>query len=63
MEIYEGEVLNGLYNGLGVAHYRNGLIYKGYFLENLRNGPGVIIYGKKMFKGLFIMDRLIGKIQ
>lgn len=52
-----------MYNGLGIIHYSNGLIYKGYFYQNMKNGPAVIIYGKKMYKCLYIMNKLIGEPQ
>lgn len=29
---YMGEVKDGMFNGLGVLEYKNGIIYKGYFL-------------------------------
>nr|DBA20261.1 TPA: hypothetical protein GDO54_015973 [Pyxicephalus adspersus] len=40
VEKYEGELVNGLYEGDGVAYYKDGNVYKGTFSEGLMHGKG-----------------------
>ena len=63
IERYEGEVSDGLYNGIGTIFYVNGVIYKRYFQDGARNGFGVMIYGSSKYKCLFVMNKLVGELK
>lgn len=54
--MYSGEMHEGQFNGVGVLHYSNGVIFKGYFYNGCKNGPGVIVYGSQAYKCLYVMD-------
>ena len=63
IEVYEGQVNNGVYNGVGTIYYNNGVIFKGFFLNGVQNGFGVVIYCSSKFKCLFVMGKLIGEMK
>ena len=41
---YEGDLIDGRYNGYGELKFANGDIYKGYFKNDSYDGKGVKIY-------------------
>ena len=41
--VYEGDIKDGLLNGKGVLHYRNGFRIEGEFKDGLLNGTGVFL--------------------
>ena len=44
--LYDGEVNDGTYNGMGTGYYSNGsIMYKGEWLENIYNGMGTLYSG------------------
>ena len=51
--IYEGDFVNGKYEGNGKEIYGEGFYYIGQFKNNLRNGKGKIYYpnGNIMYEG------------
>jgi hypothetical protein len=63
LESYEGEVSNGVFQGLGILYYKNGVIFKGYFLEGAKNGPGVLIFCQNKYKCLYVMNKLVGELK
>jgi len=53
---------DGALHGLGVLEYKNGVILKGYFSNNMKNGPCLLIYGRRTWKCLYLMDKLEGEV-
>lgn len=43
-EKYEGEIKNGLREGWGIYHYRNGALYEGEWMEGKKHGVGIMKY-------------------
>ncbi|XP_069762241.1 radial spoke head 10 homolog B isoform X3 [Narcine bancroftii] len=44
VQSYEGETVQGLYEGLGIAHFQGGHIYEGDFSVNTPSGHGTYIW-------------------
>ena len=55
---YEGEMINGVYNGNGKYIYPNGEIYIGQWSNGKRHGKGILYYdnGKIAYEGDFVND-------
>ncbi|XP_075686366.1 radial spoke head 10 homolog B [Rhinoderma darwinii] len=61
VEKYEGELVNGLYEGEGAAYYKDGNVYKGMFSEGLMHGKGVYTWGDGLkYEGEFFMNFPMG---
>ena len=62
-ELYEGDIIDGKFEGKGKYIYLNGEYYIGQFKEGLRNGNGVLYYknGKIKYDGNFVNDKFEGK--
>ncbi|XP_056392006.1 radial spoke head 10 homolog B [Hyla sarda] len=61
VEKYEGELLNGLYEGEGVAYYKDGNVYRGHFSEGLMHGKGEYIWADGLkYEGEFFMNFPMG---
>jgi hypothetical protein len=54
---YQGEVENGVPNGLGILIYPNGDKYVGEYKDGVRNGQGTYTFGKEGWKG----DKYVGE--
>ena len=55
---YEGEVINGIYNGVGKLHYFNSVDYYGNFVNGIFHGYGIMTssnftYYGQFYKGVF----------
>ena len=67
MKIYEGEFINGEFNGIGIQllqNYKNDFErYEGQFKNNKKEGKGIIFYknGKKRYEGDFHDDDITGR--
>ena len=59
--VYEGQFVNGFFDGQGVMTYANGQQYKGEFKDGLWDGEGVLLYtdGSK-YEGHFEEGQLSG---
>ena len=53
----------GIYQGIGVLYYSNGVIFKGFFCCGKKNGFGVLIYGKSKYKCLYMLNNLAGELK
>ena len=55
---YEGEMIDGVYNGNGKYIYENGEIYIGQWSNGKRHGKGILYYdnGKIAYEGDFVND-------
>ncbi|KAG8558042.1 hypothetical protein GDO81_016833 [Engystomops pustulosus] len=61
VEKYEGELVNGLYEGEGVAYYKDGNIYRGLFSEGLMHGKGMYTWADGLiYEGEFFMNFPMG---
>ena len=61
VQFYEGGWHNGLKNGLGTAHYRNGDVYQGTWRDNKMSGTGVYRWSDgTVFAGQFQDDEMHG---
>ncbi|XP_018420942.1 PREDICTED: radial spoke head 10 homolog B2-like [Nanorana parkeri] len=61
IEKYEGELVHGLYEGEGVAYYKDGNVYRGTFSEGLMHGKGTYTWADGVtYEGQFSMNFLIG---
>jgi len=57
---YEGEMANGLRNGLGVFYYSNGAQYDGEWVDGKKHGNGVFTFEDgEIYEGEFISDRMV----
>lgn len=63
IECYEGEISDGIYNGIGILYYTNGVIYKGFFQNGAKHGYGLLIYGKSKYKCFYMMNQLMGELK
>ncbi|XP_063790550.1 radial spoke head 10 homolog B isoform X2 [Pseudophryne corroboree] len=58
---YEGELVNGLYEGEGVAYYKDGNVYRGMFSEGFMHGKGTYTWTDGlMYEGEFSMNCPMG---
>ncbi|XP_078413788.1 radial spoke head 10 homolog B [Cetorhinus maximus] len=58
---YEGEIIRGLYEGVGTAHFQGGHIYEGVFSEGLMHGRGTYTWRNGIkYEGDFSMNTLTG---
>ncbi|KAE8579446.1 hypothetical protein XENTR_v10024041 [Xenopus tropicalis] len=61
VEKYEGELLNGLYEGEGVAYFKDGNIYRGMFSEGMMHGKGKYTWKDGLtYEGDFYMNFPMG---
>ncbi|XP_063076665.1 radial spoke head 10 homolog B [Engraulis encrasicolus] len=61
IERYEGEKVNGVFHGDGVAHFQGGHVYKGVFSDGLMHGPGEYIWANGVrYKGEFVANSPMG---
>ncbi|XP_044160428.1 radial spoke head 10 homolog B-like [Bufo gargarizans] len=61
VERYEGELVNGLYEGEGVAYYKDGNVYRGMFSEGLMHGKGLYTWADGLkYEGEFFMNFPMG---
>ena len=62
---YEGECLDGNFEGRGTYYYEGGNRYEGQWKKGLKNGRGVLYYNhkdtKKRYEGNFINGKFEGK--
>ena len=60
--IYEGEFINGKYEGIGKYYYDDGNYYIGQWKNSLRNGEGVLYIqdGRVIYEGEFFDDKFEG---
>ncbi|XP_041062838.1 radial spoke head 10 homolog B [Carcharodon carcharias] len=58
---YEGEIIRGLYEGVGTAHFQGGHVYEGVFSEGLMHGRGTYTWRNGIkYEGDFSMNTLTG---
>ncbi|KAG9476890.1 hypothetical protein GDO78_002343 [Eleutherodactylus coqui] len=61
VEKYEGELVNGLYEGEGIAYYRDGNVYRGLFSEGFMHGKGEYTWADGLkYEGEFFMNFPMG---
>ncbi|XP_069590333.1 radial spoke head 10 homolog B isoform X1 [Ranitomeya imitator] len=61
VEKYEGDLVNGLYEGEGAAYYKDGNTYRGMFSEGLMHGRGVYTWTDGLkYEGEFFMNFPMG---
>ena len=60
--LYDGDFINGKYEGNGRENYENGTHYIGQFLGGYRHGKGVMYYnnGSILYEGDFVNDIIEG---
>ena len=60
--LYEGDFINGKFEGNGKYIYDDGDYFIGQYKNGLRNGKGIIFYknGNMMFEGDYINDKIEG---
>ena len=60
--LYEGNFINGKFEGNGKVIFDNGLYYIGQFKNGLRNGKGTLYYSNGNIKkeGIWINDEFVG---
>ena len=54
---YEGNFVDGKFEGEGILHYGNGDVYKGGFKENKKHGKGELLLANntiQSYKGDFV---------
>ena len=61
--LYEGDFVNGKFDGVGKYHYDDGDIFVGDYKQGLRNGKGTLYYkdGNIRYEGDYINDKKNGK--
>jgi len=61
-EIYEGSIIEDIFEGNGKYIYENGDYYIGQWKDNLRNGKGILYYkeGTIKYEGDFLNDKYEG---
>ena len=60
--IYEGNFVNGKFEGQGTLRYKNGDVYIGQFSNNVRNGKGTIKYANRLiYDGNWVEGKKNGK--
>ncbi|KAM4024956.1 radial spoke head 10 homolog B isoform 2-T2 [Anomaloglossus baeobatrachus] len=58
---YEGDLVNGLYEGEGAAYYKDGNVYRGMFSEGLMHGRGEYTWTDGLkYEGEFFMNLPMG---
>ncbi|XP_053551194.1 radial spoke head 10 homolog B [Bombina bombina] len=58
---YEGEMVDGLYDGEGVAYFKDGNVYRGIFSEGRMHGNGKYSWTDDVtYEGDFIMNSITG---
>ena len=55
---YVGDLLNGLPNGKGTMHYKNGNLYRGLWKNGKKNGKGIYVKDNKIIHGTWTDDIL-----
>ncbi|XP_068100669.1 radial spoke head 10 homolog B isoform X2 [Hyperolius riggenbachi] len=61
VEKYEGELVHGLYEGEGIAYYKDGNVYRGLFSEGLMHGKGTYTWTDGLvYEGQFDMNFPMG---
>ncbi|XP_062382547.1 radial spoke head 10 homolog B isoform X1 [Sardina pilchardus] len=61
IERYEGEKVNGLFIGNGVAYFHGGHVYKGFFSDGLMHGRGIYIWADGVkYEGDFVSNVPMG---
>ena len=61
--MYEGDFINGKFEGNGKYILENGVYYLGEWKNSLRHGKGIIYYsnGNIMYDGEFVDGNIFGK--
>jgi hypothetical protein len=59
MDIYHGELKNGLYHGFGILIKPSGTTYEGYFIEGFMHGAFVVskVTAEKNQTAIVYMER------
>ena len=63
--LYEGNFINGKFEGNGKYYYDNGYYFIGEYKNGLRNGKGIIYYknGNIQYEGDWVNDKPEGNVE